>query len=158
MDEPKTRGIMPWSLILILFGIGMGLLFLGNIDRLIWSLTRDGEQVSGRVVDMHSRRTQPTDTYLTFLPRVAFTDPGGVPREMSVKRGSTHYNFRRGDKVTVLWRAESQSIAIDLPFKRHFGTWLVLGLTTLVGVAMVVASLWFAFGRWRAHRASRIRT
>ena len=71
---------------------------------------------------MHSRRTQPTDTYLTFLPRVAFMDPGGAPREMSVKRDPTHYNFRKRDRVTALWRAESQSIAIDLPFKRLFGS------------------------------------
>lgn len=143
-------GPMPWSLILIIFAIGATVLFLGNIDRLIWSMTRDGEQVAGRVVEMHSRRTQPTDTYLTFLPRVAFTDPGGVPREMSVKRGSSHYNFRKGDRVTVLWRAESQSIAIDLPFQRNLGTSLVLGAFTLIGAVMIPASLWFAFGRWRS--------
>lgn len=157
MTSSKS-GPMPWSFILILFGIGTVILFLGNIDRLIWSLTRDGEAVAGRVVEMHSRRTQPSDTHLTFLPRVAFTDPGGIPREMSVKRGSTRYNFRKGDRVTVLWRAESQSIAIDLPFQRHFGTWIALGAFTLIGAAMILASLWFAFRRWRIGRASRMRS
>ena len=157
MSKSTGSGPAPWSLIAILFGIGLVLLFLGNIDRLIWSMTRDGEQVSGRVVDMQSRRVSPSDTYLTFLPRVEFTDPGGVPREMSVKRGSTHYNFRRGEKVTVLWRADSQSIAIDLPFKRHFGISILMWVITLLGAAMVLTSLWFTFGRWRA-RPRKVKT
>jgi hypothetical protein len=146
---------MPWSIIGICFAIGVGFLFLGNVDRIIWSLTQNGAHISGRVLDMHSRRTQPSDTYITFLPRVAFTDPGGVPREMSVKRGSTHYNFRKGDKVTVLWRAETQSIAIYVPFQRQFGTALVMWVFTIVGGAMFFASIWFTIMRGFARMSKK---
>ena len=143
MTKSSTRSVTPWGIIGICFAIGVGFLFLGNVDRIIWNLTQSGEQLSGRVVDMYSRRTQPTGTYLTFLPRVAFTDPGGVAREMSVKTGSTYYNFRKGEKVTVLWRSETQSIAIKVPFQRSFGTAIVMWVFTLIGAAMFLASIWF---------------
>lgn len=155
MAKGNKRSPTPWGIIGILFAIGVVLLFLGNIDRIIWSMTRDGAQVPGRVVAMHSRRTDPSDTFLTFIPRVAFTDPGGQEREMSVKRGSTHYDFRKGDRVTVLWRAQSQTIAIDLPFKRHFATSIIMWVFTLVGAAGLLASIVFTFGRWRARRRNR---
>ncbi len=153
MAKSSKRSPKSWGLIGIFFAIGVGFLFLGNIDRIIWSMTRDGAQVPGRVVDMHSRRTDPSDTFLTFIPRVTFTDPGGLEREMSVKRGSTHYDFRKGDRVTVLWRAENQTIAIDLPFKRHFATSIIMWVFTLVGAAALLASIWFSSGRWWANRS-----
>ncbi len=155
MAKSGKASPMPWGPIAIFFLIGVCFLFLGNIDRLFWSATRHGEHVSGRVIDVHVRRTQPTDTYLTYLPRVAFTDPGGVPREMSVKQGSTHYNFRKGERVTVLWRPESQTIAIDTPFQRHFGTAIVMWLFTIVGGAMLLASIWFTLGRFFSRKKNR---
>lgn len=152
MTTSRKPNTMPWSLIVILLVIGTVIAGLGNIDRMIWSWTSHGEPLAGRVVEMHSRRTQPTDSYLTFLPRVAFTDPGGQPREMSVKQGSVHYDFRKGDRVTVLWRPDTQTIAIDVPFQRHFGTAVMMWAFTLVGGAMVAAALAFAVQRWRARR------
>lgn len=157
MAKGSKRSPMPWGPIGILFAIGVVFLFLGNLDRIFWSMTRDGAQVPGRVVDMHSRRTDPSDTYLTFIPRVEFTDPGGQKREMSVKRGSTHYDFRRGDRVTVLWRAHNQTIAIDLPFKRHFGTSIIMWFFTLMGAAGFLASIVFSLGRFRAWREKKNR-
>lgn len=155
MPKHSKSSPMPWGLIGVLFLIGVAFLFFGNIDRLIWAATRDGIHVPGRVVEMHSRRTQPTDTYLTFLPRVEFTDPGGQERVMSVKRGSVHYDFRKGDRVTVLWRPKTQSIAIDIPFQRHWGTSIIMWVFTLIGGAGLLASLWFTIGRWRARRPLR---
>ncbi len=39
-------------LIGILFAIGVGFLFLGNIDRIIWSMTRDGAQVGHDLIEV----------------------------------------------------------------------------------------------------------
>ena len=158
MARKSKSSPMPWGPIGILFAIGVVFLFLGNIDRLIWSATRHGEHVSGRVVDMHIRRTQSSDTYLTYIPRVAFTDPGGVEREMSVKKGSVHYDFRKGERVTVLWRPVSQTIAIDIPFQRHFGTSIVMWVFTLVGAAGFLASIWFTLGRFLARKRKKNRS
>lgn len=155
MTESRKHKTMPWSLIVILLLIGTVLTGLGNMDRMIWNWTSYGQPVPGRVVEMHSRRTQPSDTYLTFLPRVTFTDPGGQPREMSVKQGSVHYDFRKGDRVTVLWRPETQTIAIDVPFKRQFGTSVMMWGFTLVGVAMLLTGIWFALQRLLARRKAR---
>ncbi|EPX80221.1 DUF3592 domain-containing protein [Litoreibacter arenae] len=133
----------PWAVITLCFVLGLPLLGAGNADRVFWQLTSSGEPVPGRIVETRSHRVSPSDGYLTFTPRVEFTDPGGVLREMSVKSGSSHYNFRKGDRVTVLWRAQDQSIAIQVPFKRHLGLAAVMWTFTFAGAVMVLASIWF---------------
>ncbi|SFR51257.1 DUF3592 domain-containing protein [Litoreibacter janthinus] len=154
-DDPsdyRKEYVPPWGVIAICFALGLVFLGMGNADRVFWHLTSVGDPVPGRVVETRSHRVSPRDTYLTFTPRVEFTDPGGVQREMNVETGSSHYNFRKGDRVTVLWRAEDQSIAIELPFKRHFGLSILLWTFTLIGAGLVLLSFWFIFGRWRGRR------
>ncbi|MEP3345234.1 MAG: DUF3592 domain-containing protein [Litoreibacter sp.] len=146
MAKRRNASPLGWGLIGILLGIGLVFLFLGNLDRIIWSFTNHGERVAGRVVDMHSSRIPASNTYLTYVPRVEFTDPGGQERVMSVSSGSSHYDFRKGDRVTVLWRPATQTIAIDIPFRRHFGMSIMLWGLTLLGLAAVFAAGWHLFG------------
>jgi len=135
----------PWPVIAICVAFGLIMIGLGNMDRVIWTQTSYGEKLPGQVIEMSSFRTSRDATYLTFVPRVKFTDPGGQDREMSVKNGSRYYEFRKGDRVTVLWRADSQSIAIDLPFTRSWGMQILLWGLTVLGVGMICLGLFF----WR---------
>ncbi|WP_298256596.1 DUF3592 domain-containing protein [uncultured Litoreibacter sp.] len=157
MTKATARPPKSWLTICGFLVVGVLLIFVGNVDRIIWNMSRDGAQVSGRVVEMRSIRNSPSDNFLTFLPRVEFTDPGGQERVMSVKRGSQRYDFRKGDRVTVLWRADSQTIAIDLPLKRHVAVSIGLWLLTFVGAALLLAFFVFSVGRiwsWRRKRDS----
>ncbi|PTX56202.1 hypothetical protein C8N43_0855 [Litoreibacter ponti] len=151
MSGGKNTGA-PWSMIIIAMAFGIVIVGLANMDRVIWNWTSHGERLPGQVVDLSSFRTSPGATYLTFVPRVKFTDPGGQPREMNVANGSRYYDFRLGDRVTVLWRAETQSIAIDLPFKRSFGMQIFLWGLTLVGLALLGFALWMALERVRLRK------
>lgn len=157
----KGKGAAPrsWLVVGICFALGVVLMSLGNVDRAIWSMSSYGEPVAGRVIDMHSIRATSGDPTLSFLPRVSFTDPGGIDREITVKAGSPDYNFRKGDRVTVLWRAENQTISIQLPFQRHWAVAIVMWVFTAVGIVLLLAAFWFVLLRiflaWRARRARR---
>lgn len=152
-DEGTVIHGPPWPVIIMCFAFGLIMIGLGNIDRVIWDWSSHGEPVQGRVLDVSSHRSSRDATYLTFVPRVSFTDPGGQAREMSVANGSRYYDFRNGDRVTVLWRAETQSIAIDLPFQRAFSMQILLWGLTILGVAMIGLGLFF----WREGVQSRKR-
>lgn len=154
-DEGTPLSGPPWPIIAICMAFGLIMIGLGNMDRVIWDWTSHGEKVSGRVLDVSSFRSSRDATYLTYVPRVSFTDPGGQAREMSVGNGSRYYNFRNGDRVTVLWRGETQTIAIDLPFKRAFSMSILLWGLTILGLAMIGLAVYFWIEGLRARRRAK---
>ncbi len=136
----------PWGVIAILLAIGVVFVGFGNADRLFWNWTSHGAKLPGLVVDVRSYRL-PDNTYPTYVPKIAFRDPDGKIRVMETKRGSVHYDFEREQPVRVLWRENSETIAIDLPFQRKLGTSIVMWVFTAVGAASWLGGIWLIMRR-----------
>lgn len=146
---------MSWGRIALCALAGVVMLGLGSVDRVLWSLSQSGVPVAAQVIETRSTRSASDPTVLLFTPRLSFTDPGGQPREMSVRDGSPRYDFRRGDRVTVLWRGQSQDIAIALPRDRPLAVTVLSWALLLAGAALVLAALWFTLKRFVAYRRNR---
>lgn len=136
----------PWGVIGVLLAIGIVFTGFGNADRLFWRLTSHGAELPGIVVDNRAYRG-PDQTYATYVPKVAFRDPAGQVRVMEVRRGSAHYDFEKDTPVRVLWRENSQTIAIDIPFERKLGTSIVLWLFTAIGMTCWLGAIWLLIRR-----------
>ena len=120
----------PWGFIAVLLVLGVAFVSFGNADRIFWRITSHGAKLPGVVVDVRAYR-QPENTYLTYVPKVAFRDPAGAIRIMETRNGSIHYDFENDQPVMVLWRKNSETIAIDLPFQRKLGTSIIMWLSLI---------------------------
>jgi len=135
-----------WGAISLMLAMGVSLVAFGNLDRVFWTLTSNGAQVPGLVLDVRSYR-QPETSFQTYVPRVAFRDPTGKIRIMETARGSVHYNLLPEQTVLVAWEPGAETVAIDVPFRRETATSVIMSLVTALGLTFWLGGVWPAT-RW----------
>ncbi len=148
------EGRPSWSIISMVLLFGVGLVGFGNGDRLLWNLTSNGANLSGIVVDVRSYR-RAEDTFVTFVPKVAFRNEDGAIYVREVSEGSRRFDLEVDQPVYVLWDKEKGTVAIDVPFKRQFMTSMILNLLTALGITAWVCGICL-IGRRLVHRISRM--
>ena len=141
-----ARSAPHWGRITVFLLVGIVFVGFGNADRVFWKLTSHGAQLPGLVVDVRSYRL-PEQTHLTFVPKVAFRDPSGQVRILETRTGSAYYDFEIDQPVRVLWRDNSETIAIDLPFQRRIATSVVLTLFSAIGLVAWCWGIWLIMRR-----------
>lgn len=145
-DTKLASGAPQWGLITLVLAIGIVFVGFGNADRIFWRMTSHGAKLPGLVTEVRSYY-QPDATYATYVPKIAFRDPAGQVRIMETRRGSVHYDFAKDQPVMVLWRENSDTIAVDLPFQRKLGTSIVMWLFTTVGCVTWSWGIWLIMRR-----------
>lgn len=135
-----------WGAISLMLALGVSMVAFGNLDRVFWTLTSNGAQVPGLVLDVRSYR-QPETGYQSYVPRVAFRDPEGRIRIMETQRGSVHYNLLPEQAVLVAWEPGAETVAIDVPFRRETVTSVIMSLVTALGLTFWLGAIWLLLRR-----------
>lgn len=146
MFQPDHRPA--WGVIALLLAMGVVFVGFGNADRVFWRMTAHGGTVPGLVVDVRSYRP-PESAHALHVPTVAFRDDAGKIRVMEPARGARRLAFEVDQMVLVEWRAATQTIAVDLPFRRTLVTSIVMSLFTAIGVVAWGGGIWLIFRRAR---------
>lgn len=141
-----TQGRPGWGAIMVLLAVGVGFVGFGNGDRLLWTLTSHGAETPGVVVDIRSYRG-PEDSFVTYVPKVAFRDERGKVRLMEARGGSRHYDLRPDQPVYVMWQPDRSGVVIDVPFKRRFATSVILSFLTAIGTTAWLWGIWLLVRR-----------
>ena len=135
-----------WGAVAVMLAVGISLVAFGNLDRIFWRMTAQGATLSGLVVDVRAYRLPETDM-LTYVPKVAFRDPGGAIRIMEAQRGSVHYDLPAEHPVLVAWQPPAQTVAIDVPFERTRATSMIMSLVTALGLTSWLGGIWLLIRR-----------
>lgn len=148
MLDKQSKSYKYTTPIVFLLSLGLmgGGIYLGN-DLLL--LERTGLRAPGAVIGLDWKYSGDSGSY---YPIVSFT-PAGQRRQTTFqdKTGSNPASYRRGDKVTVLYREKNpaKTAMID----RGYWNWLVPGLLAGFGALLLLA----AFSMFKRLRRSEIR-
>ncbi len=138
-----------WALIAFCLVIGLVLVGFGNADRLLWRATAHGGDLPGVVVGLRSYRLPEEGGALVHIPQVAFRDADGKLRIREVREGQVPVRLSPDQPVAVLWEPESKRIAIDMPFRRHPMTSIILSLLTALGITAWLCGIIYLVRRIR---------
>lgn len=137
----------PWVLIILMLTVAIFFITAGFSDRIFWHLSsQNGLRIDGVVTDMHSYRNE-DNSYLKYMPTVTFIDPHGQRQNMQVKNASWRFNFKPGERVTVLWRANGKKISIYTKFKRPLGQAIILSIFVIIGFIFLCSSTYMMLHR-----------
>jgi hypothetical protein len=112
----------------VLIGIACaGLLGAAATALYTWHFTRTAQQTPGTVIEMRKRIDRDSGS-VTYAPTFRFNDAAGDEHTVASSFFSAPPEFRVGERVRVLYRADSpQSARID-------SYWQVWGLPSLLGI------------------------
>jgi hypothetical protein len=141
----KQTSRFPKLIVAIFLGVAGIMLAIAALSGYHALRTQSTEQSApGRVVDLVLRRTRDSSTNEIkeyFYPVVEFSVPGQPLQTVQMSEGSWPPAYAVGDQVTVLYDPQQPRNSRINSFSSTLLLWLLPGITALVGVSFVAASL-----------------
>ncbi|WP_330476755.1 DUF3592 domain-containing protein [Streptomyces platensis] len=147
--QMRGRASRPWiAVAMIAFGamfLVLGLVLAGATA----SFLSDAKRTRGSVVSLEWREDDHGEDHTPVAyPVVEFTSADGMPRRFQSSTGSNPPSYEKGDRVEVLYRADSPA---DARINGFASLWLLPLVFGGTGLAMLVGGTAVATARrWRS--------
>lgn len=138
----RLQGTRPATIAKLVIGLGCAAL-LGAVGTGVhtWHFTRTAHRTIGTVIEMQEHTDKDSGS-ISYAPTFRFQDASGTVRTVTSRFFSSPPEFRVGDRVVVLYRADSPQSARIASYWQLWGAPTLLGmiggLELLIGLAMLL--------------------